>query len=115
MVNECYFTIIYKFCSRPQQQHFVGTKVKQWGLFIAISSPQQGNLNFLLLITCVLRQYTEYSQHTQDQDMTMEVWLGKFKKENLFNLQNLLKMQILNLNAFLPQQVKPTESKILLN
>ena len=47
--------------------------------------------------------------------MTMEVWLGKFKKENLFNLQNLLKMQILNLNAFLPQQVKPTESKILLN
>lgn len=45
----------------------------------------------------------------------MEVWLGKLKKKNLFNLQNLLRMQILNPSAFLPQQVKPTESEILLN
>lgn len=30
----------------------------------------------------------------------MEIWLGKFKKENLINLQNLLKVQILNHNAF---------------
>ena len=61
------------------------------GPLIAISLPQQGNLNFLLLITCVLRQHIEYSQHTQDQDMTMEVWSGKFKKENLFNLQKSAK------------------------
>lgn len=47
--------------------------------------------------------------------MAMEAWLGTFKKENLYNLQNQLKMKILNPNAFLPQQVKPTESKILLN